>query len=55
MRHAHYSGHVARPVDVSALLRIALVIALLVAAGWLLVTGALPELLETLSGWLRDL
>jgi hypothetical protein len=55
MRHAHYSGHVARPIDLGGLVRIALVLALLLAAGWMLVTGALPELLESMSGWLREL
>jgi hypothetical protein len=55
MRHAHYSGHVARPIDLGALIRITLVMGMLVAAGWLLVEGALPELLESMSGWLRDL
>ena len=55
MRHAHYSNRVPTPVDWGAFVRYVVIVLVLVAAGWWLLSGPAQAWFESLSDWLRDL
>jgi hypothetical protein len=55
MRRAHYSKQAPRSTDWGSIFRNVLIVLVLVAAAWWLMTGPAQEWFESLSDWLNNL